>query len=291
MGAAAESFRQALRQARHPIALAGAGLSAASGIPTFRGAGGLWRQHDALSLATPEAFRRDASKVWQFYHYRRSVVLSAAPNAAHSSLARLLLESTAPSRTMPNAKSFHLITQNVDGLSSRALQEVQSSPHTAALDAARASIIEMHGNLFKTICTRCGDSRIDTRQPLSDGLRCTEDLSEEYKEVAKEQLPRCTLAGCGGLLRPGVVWFGESIPELDRIRLLISRCDLILVLGTSSTVYPAAGFADVVKHSNHGQVAVFNIDDPSTLASGAGGGVDWYFAGPVENILPEVLGL
>ncbi|TKY90294.1 hypothetical protein EX895_000292 [Sporisorium graminicola] len=286
MGAAAESFRRALRQARHPIALAGAGLSAASGIPTFRGAGGLWRQHDAFSLATPEAFRRDASKVWQFYHYRRSVVLSAEPNAAHLSLARLLLDPAERSRTMPSAQSFHLITQNVDGLSGRALQQVPSAQDDAALDAAREAIIEMHGNLFKTICTICGDSRVDLRQPLSEGLRGAEDVSGEYRAIAKERLPKCTVQECSGLLRPGVVWFGESIPELDRIQPLVARCDLILVLGTSATVYPAAGFADIVKHSNHGQVAVFNVDNPSASEHD----VDWYFSGPVESILPDVLG-
>lgn len=302
MGAAAESFREALRLARHPIALAGAGLSAASGIPTFRGAGGLWRQHDALSLATPEAFKRDPSKVWQFYHYRRSVVLSAAPNAAHMAIAQLLRSSPSKQdsprhKVMPNVQSFHLVTQNVDGLSGRALQAVQPDLHTSdpvsaqvdtPLDAAQKSIIEMHGNLFKTICTRCGDARIDDRQPLSQGLSGTEDLSGEYKAIPVKDLPHCPKSTCGGLLRPGVVWFGESIPELDRIQPLISRCDLILVLGTSSTVYPAAGFADIVKHSNGGKVAVFNIDEPS---SSENDDVDWYFAGPVEKLLPEVLQL
>ncbi|GAC98489.1 hypothetical protein PHSY_006083 [Pseudozyma hubeiensis SY62] len=188
---------------------------------------------------------------------------------------------------MPNAESIHLITQNVDGLSGRALHEV-GSLDASTLANAQKSIIEMHGNLFKTICTSCGDTHIDMRQPLSDGLRGTEDLSGAYKSIAAEQLPRCAVVGCNGLLRPGVVWFGESIPELDRIQPLISRCDLILVLGTSSTVYPAAGFADVVRHSNHGRVAVFNIEDP---ASSTDGDVDWYFAGPVERLFPEVLGL
>lgn len=217
--------------------------------------------------------------------------MSAAPNAAHLSLAQLLLSSSDDSlwkRIMPNAQSFHLITQNVDGLSGRALQEVRSAHDTASIADATSSIIEMHGNLFKTICTSCRDARIDTRQPLSEGLRGTEDISGEYRSIPIGQLPRCEKSGCGGLLRPGVVWFGESIPELDRIQPLIHRCDLILVLGTSSTVYPAAGFADIVKHSNHGKVAVFNIDDPS---GGADSDVDWYFAGPVEQILAEVLAL
>lgn len=242
-----------------------------------------------------EAFRRDPSKVWQFYHYRRAVLLSAAPNAAHMALASLLLSSktsqnSLSDRIIPSAKSFHLVTQNVDGLSGRALEEVESVPTTqsSALDAAKDSILEMHGNLFKTICTKCGDSRIDTRHPLSQGLSGSEDLSGEYKAIPTSDLPRCSKSACNGLLRPGVVWFGESIPELDRIQPLISRCDLILVLGTSSTVYPAAGFADIVKHSNKGKVAVFNIDDP---ARSADDDVDFYFAGPVEKLLPEVLGL
>ncbi len=208
----------------------------------------LYLQQDGLLRDRPtllcnsdsEAFRHDPSKVWQFYHYRRSVVMSAAPNAAHLSLAQLLLSSSDDSlrkRIMPNAQSFHLITQNVDGLSGRALQEVRSAHDTASIAHATSSIIEMHGNLFKTICTSCGDARIDTRQPLSEGLRGTEDILGEYRSIPIGQLPRCEKSGCGGLLRPGVVWFGESIPELDRIQPLVRRCDLILVLGTSSTVY------------------------------------------------------
>ncbi|GAC77342.1 60s ribosomal protein L18 [Moesziomyces antarcticus T-34] len=274
MGAAAESFRQALQQARHPIALAGAGLSAASGIPTFRGAG-----------ATPEAFKRDPSKVWQFYHYRRSVVLAASPNAAHKTLAKLMMQSPLREHLLPNAQSFHLITQNVDGLSGRALQEFAPSEQSVP-SATAGSILEMHGNLFKTICTSCGDSRIDLRDPLCPALRGAEDLSGEYRAIPTEHLPRCSQFGCNGLLRPGVVWFGESIPELNRIQPLISRCDLILVLGTSSTVYPAAGFAQIVKHSNHGQVAVFNIEEPSDDERDD---VDWHFVGPVETLLPQIL--
>jgi NAD+-dependent protein deacetylase sirtuin 5 len=106
------SFRQALSQAKRPIALAGAGLSAASGIPTFRGAGGLWRQHDAMSLATPEAFRADPSKNWQFYHYRREVCLNSEPNSAHHALARVLFDEQETKRVFPKAeRGFSLITQ------------------------------------------------------------------------------------------------------------------------------------------------------------------------------------
>lgn len=105
------SFREAVKAAKHPIALAGAGLSAASGIPTFRGAGGLWRQHDSMSLATPQAFQVDPSKVWQFYHYRREVCSRAKPNHAHLILAKLTTEKIAK-EVFPSAKQgFNLITQ------------------------------------------------------------------------------------------------------------------------------------------------------------------------------------
>jgi NAD-dependent deacetylase sirtuin 5 len=105
------SFRKAVLEAKYPVALAGAGISAASGIPTFRGANGLWRQHDPLSLATPQAFHADPSKVWQFYHYRREVCLKAEPNTAHSVLANLSTEGVTR-LVFPSAKDgFTLITQ------------------------------------------------------------------------------------------------------------------------------------------------------------------------------------
>ncbi|PWY97754.1 DHS-like NAD/FAD-binding domain-containing protein [Testicularia cyperi] len=306
MSSSLTSFRKALGEAKHPVALAGAGLSAASGIPTFRGAGGLWRQHDALSLATPQAFRADPSKVWQFYHYRRSVVLRAEPNLAHVVLAKLLLDSdSARSRVIPAAQSFHLITQNVDGLSLRALSSLQSQqPGTGsdAPDVTRSDdVIEMHGNLFKTICTCCSDVRLNFDDPISPALEGTHNLESEYRPIPVDQLPRCrrprsasaSEPRCNGLLRPGVVWFGESIPGLERIQALIDRCDLILVLGTSATVYPAAGFSDHVLHHNGGKVAVFNIDPAEGCQSDSQhtNPAQWYFQGPVEKILPDILQL
>ncbi|EPQ27968.1 uncharacterized protein PFL1_04295 [Pseudozyma flocculosa PF-1] len=298
-------FQTALHEAKRPVALAGAGLSAASGIPTFRGAGGLWRQHDALSLATPEAFQRDPSKVWQFYHYRRTVCLAAKPNPAHMALAKLLASgddgssSSTPSlrqRIMPKAESFHLITQNVDGLSGRAMAEVTGTP-AASPPAASANVLEMHGNIFKTICTRCRHSEMNYDNPIAPALAGSEDLSQTYRDIPLHDLPRCRQpngAGtCDGLLRPGVVWFGESIPQLDQLEAILEGCDLILVLGTSSTVYPAAGFAQQVKRNRSvgqgrggGRVAVFNIDERND-----GGLADWHFQGPVEELLPKALGL
>lgn len=169
-------------------------------------------------------------------------MLSAAPNAAHLSLAQLLLSPAVRQRVLPNAQSVHLITQNVDGLSSRALDSVASSTDNPAT-VARETIIEMHGSLLRTTCTRCGDTRTNPHQPLS----------AEHNPIPVQELPHCAVTGCAGLLRPAVVWFGEPIPELHRIQPLVERCDLIIVLGTSNTVYPAAGFASTVKHRNEGE--------------------------------------
>lgn len=117
---AIQNLRQACSHAKYPLALAGAGLSASSGIPTFRGPGGLWRNHDPLSLATPQAFQNDPSKVWQFYHYRRELCLKAQPNRAHRAL-NWLGSQSGSEEVFKNAKErFRLITQNVDGLSVRA---------------------------------------------------------------------------------------------------------------------------------------------------------------------------
>ncbi|MCO5600311.1 hypothetical protein L7F22_054421 [Adiantum nelumboides] len=270
------TFRQALSQSRRPLILAGAGLSAASGIPTFRGAGGLWRSHDAMSLATPQAFRADPARVWAFYHYRREVCLKAKPNGAHDVVARLSGREGAKEQVLI-AELFFSSPSSVDGLSIRALEKGEKAP------------IEMHGSLFRTRCTSCGTERPNFDSPISTGLAGTEDLSKEYRAVPLEDLPRCQEPSCGGLLRPAVVWFGESIPELSRISQHVQRADLVLVLGTSSTVYPAAGFASEIR-SRGGKAAVFNLE--GTLGSEeSDGDSDWIFRGPVEEMLPWALGI
>lgn len=246
-----------------------------------------------------EAFEADPSKVWQFYHYRRSVVLDDAtrPNAAHFALARLLLShynaslndsAVTAAKSLPRARSFNVITQNVDGLSHRALEETHAKYQQGPVP--RQNILEMHGNVLRTICTKCGDAQLNHDSPICEALRDTEDLTSGYQPVPISQLPRCrqtiSQGQCLGLLRPGVVWFGESIPDLPKIGRLIQSCDLIMVLGTSSTVYPAASFAEQVRR-NGGQVAVFNTD----LQSNANEVADWYFQSPVEQLLPEILGV
>lgn len=145
MNSQLSSFRSALSQSKHPIIVAGAGLSAASNIPTFRGKGGYWRQYDALSLATPEAFRDDPSLVWQFYHMRRQVCLNAQPNKAHRTIAKLMVDSKVRELVFPNLTSqsdFHLVTQNVDGLSIRALKGIEVNG-LEKKERARSNLLEM----------------------------------------------------------------------------------------------------------------------------------------------------
>lgn len=182
----------------------GAGVSAASGIPTFRGPGGLWRNVRPEELATAGAFARDPRLVWEWYAWRRELVAKARPNRAHEVLA-------AWSRRLP---AFALVTQNVDGLHER---------------AGTVNVIRYHGSLWELRCwERC---------PAAP-----ESWTDETARFA-ELPPRCP--HCGGLARPGVVWFGEAIPAPAlRAASRATDCDVLLAIGTSSVVYPAAALAD-----------------------------------------------
>ncbi|CAE6448915.1 unnamed protein product [Rhizoctonia solani] len=297
------SFREALQQCRNLILVAGAGLSAASGIPTFRGAGGYWRSFEATRLATPEAFDANPGLVWQasspFYSTtiaEKSIVLSCKPNNAHHVIARLL-DPNYRSAIAPLAAKCTLITQNVDGLSVRAQEELQAVTSTPTDNTIlkQGEIIEMHGRLLETLCTKCRHRSPDARTPVCPALAGTELRTEAIMddsgkrvpeaEISSKDLPRCEKDDCGGLLRPGVVWFGESIPGLNTIESLVEEADMCLVVGTSSVVYPAAGFADVVQH-NGGKVAVFNIE-----ASQGDQSAEFLFLGPCEKTLGEALGI
>jgi NAD-dependent deacetylase len=191
-----------LRGAERVLVLTGAGVSAESGVPTFRGPEGLWRNFRPEDLATPDAFARDPKLVWEWYAWRRERMAPLRPNRAHEAVAAL--ENRTP--------SFLLATQNVDGL------------HAFA---GSRSMVELHGSLWRVRCAEsCGAVLEDRRVPLPD------------------LPPRC---GCGALLRPDVVWFGEALPEglLDRALAAAQRAQVILVVGTSSLVYPAALLPEV----------------------------------------------
>jgi NAD-dependent deacetylase len=192
--------RDWLAEARSVALLTGAGISAESGIPTFRGPGGLWNNRRPEDLATPEAFERDPKLAWEWYDWRRQRLAAAQPNPGHRALAALEARGT----------EFALITQNVDGL------------HRAA---GSRNIIELHGNIWRLRCVACGREVENRETPL------------------RELPPRCT---CGGLLRPGVVWFGEPLPTeaIEYALHAAQRCDIFLVCGTSAVVYPAAALPE-----------------------------------------------
>lgn len=271
-----ESFRTHLNASSRVLTLCGAGLSAASGLPTFRGAGGYWRAHDAMALATPEAFSADPSLVWQFYNYRRHMALRASPNAAHYALAELARKK-ADSLT---------ISQNVDGFHVRA-------------GHPRNSLELLHGNLFTVKCTNfyCDYVDFDNYQdPICPALAIEEnqDISSAdvpLKDVDIKGLPTCPKCKTA-LLRPGVVWFGESLPVLamERIEVWMADkrgIDLLIVIGTSAQVYPAAGYI-MSARSKGARVAVVNTERPDQEASRLQQG-DWFFQGDASVIVPEIL--
>jgi NAD-dependent deacetylase len=189
-----------LRDADRVLVVTGAGISAESGISTFRGPEGLWRRHRPEDLATAEAFARDPAFVWEWYEWRRRQVLDARPNRAHLALAAF----------EARAAELMIATQNVDGL------------HAAA---GSRRVLELHGSLWTLRCVTCGVSTRDARAPIAS------------------LPPRCD---CGGLLRPGVVWFGEALPHdvLAEASLAACRADVVVVIGTSSVVYPAASLPE-----------------------------------------------
>lgn len=272
-----DSFSAHLNSSSRILALCGAGLSAASGLPTFRGAGGYWREYDAMDLATPEAFSRDPSLVWQFYNYRRHMALQAQPNRAHLALAELARKK----------EDFLTISQNVDGLSPRA-------------GHPRKSLELLHGSLFEVKCTNFYCDHVDKENytdPICPALKLAEsgeDISsaeEPLKDVEIEDLPQCPKCKTS-LLRPGVVWFGESLPAstLERVDNWMSDergIDLLIVIGTSAQVYPAAGYI-MSSRTKGARVAVVNTETPDQEAGKLQKG-DWFFQGDAAVVIPKML--
>ncbi len=209
------ALRERLHQSQRVAVLTGAGISAESGVPTFRGADGLWRQYRATDLATPQAFHRDPALVWEFYHWRRRLLQPLQPNRAHRALAAL--EGRIP--------QFTLITQNIDGLH--------------ALAGSRR-IIELHGNIWQVRCTGCGQVQEDRRLDLPP-------------------LPVCE--ACGALLRPHVIWFGEPLDHevLAAALSAVQTCQVMLVIGTSGLVQPAASLGSLAKERG-ALVAELNLE-------------------------------
>jgi NAD-dependent deacetylase len=220
------------------VVLTGAGISAESGVPTFRGKEGLWRQYQATELATPEAFAQDPKLVWEFYNWRREVLAPLHPNPGHRALAAM--ESRFP--------HFTLITQNIDGLH-----------HTAG----SRKIIELHGNIWRVRCTGCGMLAEDRRAPLPE-------------------LPTC--GSCGALLRPNVVWFGEMLdPQvLDQAYRALEACQVMMVIGTSGVVQPAASMGATARRRG-AFVAEINLE-PTPYT----GLYDLSILGKAGEVLPQL---
>ncbi|CAH1986617.1 unnamed protein product [Acanthoscelides obtectus] len=170
-----EGFQKVLNNAKSIIVLTGAGISSESGIPTFRGEGGWWKTYRSADLATPQAFQSNPALVWEFYNYRRHVALNTHPNNAHKALSEY------EKKCKSEGHHLAIITQNVDGLHKRAGSE---------------NIIELHGNLFKTICTNMS-------------FRDPNVKDDSLPVVMKEDLPKCKK--CNSLVRPYIVWFGENL--------------------------------------------------------------------------------
>lgn len=253
-----QEARRAVSDAERVVCLTGAGVSAESGVPTFRDPGdGLWSRFRPEELATPEAFRRDPCRVWEWYDLRRRAVLECEPNAGHLALARFLVRT-------PGAV---LVTQNVDGLHQRAVEmavrdaEVPPGP---VLDR----ILPLHGDLLRVRCSACSFQRPD-RDPVDTSSR--------------DALPTCPR--CGEPLRPAVVWFGEMLDPtiLDRAFQAAGAASLCIVAGTSAVVHPAAAVPVATLSAGGALIEVNPEETPMTPRA------RWRLAGGAAQLLPLLL--
>ncbi|NCQ18099.1 MAG: NAD-dependent protein deacylase [Ignavibacteria bacterium CG_4_8_14_3_um_filter_37_9] len=234
-----EKLKSALSSAKKIVFFTGAGISAESGIPTFRGKDGIWNKMKPDELANFNAFLRNPQIVWDWYQYRKKIVHQASPNHAHLTI----------SEFQNYFDEVLVVTQNVDGFHSRAGSEI---------------VYELHGNIEKNYCIDCG-KRFDF-----------ENLEIEGK------VPKC---GCGGLIRPDIVWFGELLPEdaYSLSELAAETCDILFVIGTSALVFPAANIPYIAK--KHGKFLVEVNIEKTELSSI----VDLSLFGKAGEILPQIL--
>ncbi|XDD48766.1 NAD-dependent deacylase [Leptospira sp. WS92.C1] len=221
-------------------AITGAGISAESGVPTFRGTDGLWKNFRAEELATPEAFQKNPKLVWEWYLWRRNIIESKSPNEGHKALVELEQKHS----------NFFLITQNVDGLH---------------LQAGSKRPLEIHGNIFINRCVSC------------------DYQSKELKIDSKNLPPHC--GRCNSLLRPGVLWFGESYEELKLNQSIfrMQNTDLLLILGTSGAVSMPVYLAQIAKEAGSLVIEINQEETPFTSSA------DLFLQGKSGKILPELV--
>jgi len=199
-----ESIKEQIKDFKRIVFVTGAGISQESGIPTFRGKDGLWRNYDAMKLATIDAFYEDPKLVWEWYNERRRNIFSANPNQGHIAISEL-----------EKYADVTVLTQNVDGLHQK---------------AGSSKILELHGSIIKIKCTVC---------------EFKDEMIDEFYDIP----PLCK---CGNILRPDVVWFGESLPQdiWKNAIILASQCDLMVIVGTSLVVSPANTLPIYAKQNN-----------------------------------------
>jgi NAD-dependent deacetylase len=236
---AIEAARRSLQSGRI-VAFTGAGISAESHVPTFRGSDGLWRNYSPERLATAEAFIRDPHLVWEWYDWLRGLIHAAQPNPGHLALTEM---------QQKDPRRFTLVTQNMDGLHER---------------AGSRDVVKLHGDIWILRCTKCA-------------------WEGRNEQVSVDPLP--PLCRCGGILRPGIVWFGEMLPtdQWERAVDAARTADVFMSIGTSALVYPAAGLVHLA-HESGARVIIVN-PDPTPADEFAA----WILRGPAGEILPRLV--
>jgi len=283
-----------LKTAKSIFVLTGAGISAESGIPTFRGADGLWKNYSAADLATPEAFAKNPALVWEWYHWRQSLIIKAKPNPAHYALVEI----------EKRFDKFLLLTQNVDDLHRR---------------AGSKNLLELHGNIFRARCLNCGkviehhrsmdrlDGHCEERSCLEQHRESDEAISRRRKKndeiatpldglgarndngvsqtIQKDQANKLPTCGCGGLLRPDIVWFGEMIPQdiWQESLAFLSKADVAIICGTSGVVWPAAAIPEIAKKSGAKTIGI-NLEPTPITDIG-----DVSLLGKAGELLPQLV--
>ena len=234
-----ESIKDQIKEIKKIVFVTGAGISQESGIPTFRGNDGLWRNHDAMKLATIDAFYENPKLVWEWYNERRRNIFAASPNHGHKAIAEL-----------EKYVEVVVLTQNIDGLHQK---------------AGSSQVLELHGSIVKIKCTVC---------------EFHDEIMTEFSDIP----PLCK---CGNILRPDVVWFGESLPQdiWEKAMIFASQCDLMIIAGTSLVVSPANTLPIYAKQNN---AVLIEINPEKTEMSSE---MDLILRNTSANVLPEFVSL